>query len=118
MAARTAGRAGISPEKMAEWFRRHFQAEAARDLSAVIEVVLESAAATARVGLQVEGGRLKASLGGDAAPDARFIASAEDWADVLSGRANAEMLVMEGRIRIEGDESLAMKVRALFRRTG
>ncbi len=108
----------ITPEAMAEWLRAHFRPESARGLATVVEVVLEREAGDARLGLQVEDGRLKISLGGDAAPRARFLASAPDWADVLAGRANAEMLVMEGRIRVEGDGGLAMKVRGLFRRTG
>ena len=112
------GRAGITAEALAEWFRCHFQPERARGLVAGVEVVIDGGPGDGRVGLQVEDGQLRTSLSGDVAPHARFIASAEDWASVLCGYANAEMLVMEGRIRIEGDEGLAMKMRALFRRTG
>lgn len=104
-------------EAMAGWLREHFRPEAAVGLAAVIEIEL-SGPGGGRLCLQLEDGRLKTSLGGDAAPDARLVASVHDWRDVLAGRANAEMLAVEDRIRIEGDAGLAMKLRALFRRAG
>ncbi len=109
--------AGLGVEATAAWLREHFRPEAAAGLAAVIEIELTGPAG-GRLCIQVEDGRLKVSMGGDAAPDARLVASAEDWRDVLDGRANAEMLVVEDRIRIEGEQGLAMKLRSLFRRTG
>jgi sterol carrier protein 2 len=103
------------PDAVAEWLRRHFQTDAARGVSAVIELDLTGPAG-GTVCLQIENGRIKTSLGGDAAPNVRFVVDARDWSDVMAGRANAELLAMEGRIRIEGDLGLAMKMRALFRR--
>jgi len=108
---------GNGAEAMAAWLHEHFRPEAARGLAALIEIELTGPAGE-RLCIQVEDGRLKTSLGGDAAPDARLVASAQDWRDVLDGRANAEMLVVEDRIRIEGNAGLAMKLRSLFRRAG
>lgn len=109
-------RAPASPEAAAEWFRKHFQPGAARGLAAVIEVEL-TGADPGTVCLQIEDGRIKASLGRDVAPRVRFTLAADDWRDLVQGHANAEMLAMEGRIRIEGDMGLAMKMRSLFRRS-
>jgi putative sterol carrier protein len=109
--------AGSGAEAMVAWLHEHFQPAAARGLAAVIEIQLTGPAG-GRLCIQVEDGRLKTSLGGDAAPDARLVASAQDWSDVLDGRANAEMLVVEDRIRVEGNQGLAMKLRSLFRRAG
>lgn len=103
------------PDAVAEWLRRHFRTDAARGVSAVIELDLTGPAG-GTVCLQIENGRIKTSLGGDAAPNVRFVVDARDWSDVMAGRANAELLAMEGRIRIEGDLGLAMKMRAFFRR--
>jgi putative sterol carrier protein len=105
-----------SPEATAEWFRKHFRPEAARGLAAVIEVQLTGPGGGS-ICLQIEDGRITASLGGDRAPDARLAVAADDWRDVLLGRANGELLAMEGRIRIDGDLGLAMKMRSLFRRS-
>lgn len=104
-----------SPEALAAWFRAHFRPGAARGLAAVIELEATGPGG-GRVCLQIEGGELKTSLGGDVSPDVRLVGPLADWGDALSGRANVEMLVMEERIRIEGDLGLAMKLRALFGR--
>jgi len=99
----------------ADWLRRHFRPEAARGLRAVIALELTGPGGGSLC-LQVDDGALKLSPGGDVAPAARVIVSAADWRDVLEGRANAEMLVVGGRIRLEGDLGLALKLRSLFRR--
>jgi putative sterol carrier protein len=103
-------------EWTADWLREHFRADAARGVAAVFELVLSGPDA-GTVCVQVEEGRIKTSLGRDAAPDVRYTLSSDDWRDFLAGRANAEMLAMTGRVRIEGDHALALKLRALFRRT-
>jgi putative sterol carrier protein len=107
--------APTSPEATAEWFRSHFRSDAARGLAAVIELDLQGAGGGS-VCLQIEDGRLKTSLGRDAAPDLRVSLSTQDWREVAAGRANAELLAMEGRILMQGDLGLAMKLRSLFRR--
>jgi putative sterol carrier protein len=109
--------AGDGAEAMVGWLHERFRPEAAAGMAAVIEIELTGPAG-GRLSIQVEDGRLKTSLGGDAAPDVRLVASTQDWSDVLDGRANAEMLVVEDRIRIEGNQGLAMKLRSLFRRAG
>jgi len=112
MSARAPG----SPEGAAEWFRKHFQPGAARGLAAVIELEL-TGPDPGTLCLQIEDGRLKTSLGRDVAPGVRFTVTADDWRDLVEGRANAELLAMEGRLRIEGDLGLALKMRSLFRRS-
>jgi putative sterol carrier protein len=103
------------PQAVADWLRRHFRPDAARGLAAVIELQLTGPGGGA-VCLQVEDGQLKTSLGRDAAPTLRVVVSAADWDEIAAGSANAELLAVEGRLRLEGDLGLALKLRALFRR--
>ena len=105
-----------SPQAVADWLQRHFRPEAARGLAAVIELQLTGPGGGA-VCLQVEDGRLKTSLGRDAAPALRLVVSADDWSAIMAGRANAELLAVEGKLQIQGDFGLAMKLRSLFRRS-
>ena len=64
----------------------------------------------------VDEGRLHAASGRIARPDVTFRLSAHDFFDVLAGRENADLLFMERRIEIDGDLSLALKMRKLFSR--
>ena len=48
--------------------------------------------------------------------DVVYRLSAEDFFGVLRGDSNPDLLFMEERIQIEGDLSLALKLRKLFSR--
>jgi len=51
----------------------------------------------------------------DAYTNARFRLRASDFFAVLAGRENADLLSTAGRIEVEGDLSIALKMRKLFR---
>jgi|GEM_PF-1970853 len=97
-----------------EWMRKHFDAEAAVGWEAVFEVALQGEGAGCHL-LRVSGGMAQLERGSDTAADVRFLLSAADWLGVLAGRENADLLYMAGRLEVEGDLSLAMKLRTLFR---
>ncbi len=106
-----------SIEATAEWFRKRFQPEAALGVRAVFALEITGPGG-GTLWTRVDDGRLELSLDaapGGAAPDVRLRLSADDWYDVAAGRENAELLAMVGRIEIDGDVSLAMKLRSLFR---
>ena len=46
----------------------------------------------------------------------RFRLSAADWFGILAGRENAELLFMAGRIQVDGDRALAVKMGSYFAR--
>lgn len=97
-----------------EWLRKHFDPESSRDLCVVFQYRLsgpEGGSFYARV----DDGRLDLAEGASASPDVCFRLAADDFFDVLAGRGNADMLFMAGRIEVEGDLSLALKMRRLFR---
>lgn len=98
-----------------DWLRKHFDAEAARGASVSYQYELagpDGGAFHARV----HEGRLEAAAGRVANPDVTLRLSAHDFFDVLAGRENADMLFMARRIEIDGDLSLALKMRKLFAR--
>lgn len=67
------------------------------------------------VWLDVRDGRLESGTGRVVRPDVTFHLACEDLESVLSGNANPDLLFMEERIRVEGELSLALKLRKLFR---
>ena len=54
---------------------------------------------------------------GSADPDANCTVSvknAEDWVGIATGKINPTMAFMQGKIKVKGDMSLAMKLQALL----
>lgn len=39
---------------------------------------------------------------------------AQDWVDVTTGKQNAQMLFMSGKLKLKGDMGLAMKLGSMF----
>lgn len=106
--------APASIDEVVEWLRKHFDPEAAGDLRVAFQYVL-SGPAGGTFHARVDEGRLDVARGAYPHPDVVFRLPAAIFFDVLAGRANADMLFMAGRIAIEGDLSLALKMRKLFR---
>jgi hypothetical protein len=95
------------------WLKRGFRAESARGVRICYQIVLEGeAGGTLR--LDVEDGHLDASKSSAARPDVVFRMQASDFYGVLVGRENPDLLFMDERLCVEGDLSLALKLRKLF----
>ncbi len=97
-----------------EWLRKHFDAEAARGVSAVYRIEL-SGPDGGSFGVAIRDGVLHLTRGEGPEPGVVLRLAAPDYFAVLAGRENADLLYMAGRLEIEGDLSLAMKLRTLFR---
>ena len=102
-------------EEAAEWLRKHFRPEAARELSAVFQVELTGDAGGA-LQVQVDRGAAQVVVGVPVPAHLRIRLEAGDFYAILAGRENAELLLMADRIAFEGETSLAAKFRTLFRR--
>jgi putative sterol carrier protein len=100
-------------EGAADWLRSHFRADAARDLSAVVQIEL-SGAAGGSLWLRIAGGRLRVDSEPAERADLALRLSARDYFALLAGAENAELLFMDGRMEIDGELALAMKLRSLF----
>ena len=101
-------------DEAVEWLRKHFRAEEARGLDAVYEIELTGAGG-GRLGLSIRGERARIESGPAAAADVRLRLPARDYFGILEGTENADLLYMAGRLEIDGDLSLAVKLRTLFR---
>ena len=59
-------------------------------------------------------GDVQVMRGNANAPDITITVSDSDWLDIVSGRMNGQMAFMTGRLKIEGDVTLALKLQSLF----
>ncbi len=63
----------------------------------------------------VGGGSCTVSQGaGNPSPNITITMSASDYVDMVSGKLNAQMAFMGGKLKIKGDMSLALKMQQLF----
>jgi len=98
-----------------EWMRKHFDPDAALGVSAVYQFELTGAGGGELV-LRVDDGVARIQAGRDPSAAVRLRLDAGDCLAILAGRENADLLYLAGRLEIEGDLSLAMKLRSLLRR--
>jgi putative sterol carrier protein len=47
-------------------------------------------------------------------PNLTLSMAAQDWLDMLSGKASGQMLFMSGKLKVKGDMGLAMKLPSIF----
>jgi putative sterol carrier protein len=91
-----------------------FRADAAAGERVAYQIVLTGPRPGA-IWLDVRDGRLAAGEGRMPAADVTFELGHEDLIAVLGGTSNPDLLFMEERIRVDGELSLALKLRKLFR---
>ncbi|GLF93009.1 SCP2 sterol-binding domain-containing protein [Streptomyces yaizuensis] len=63
---------------------------------------------------EIVDGRGRLIPGGVAEPDTTFTTSSETWMAIAEGRQDAMRAFMTGKLKVEGDMMLAMKVPKLF----
>ena len=49
-----------------------------------------------------------------AAPDLTVTMASSDWLDMTAGKLNGQMAFMSGKLKLQGDMGLAMKLASLF----
>jgi putative sterol carrier protein len=47
-------------------------------------------------------------------PDVTLTATAQDWLDIAAGKLNGQAAFLTGRLRIQGDMGLAMKLQSIL----
>jgi len=94
--------------------RRAFQPERAAGVLVCYLIELAGPAG-GKLWVRVDGEHLL--VGADAAqqPDVVVRLDAQDFFGILGGRENPDLLFMADRLVVEGDLSLALKLRSLFR---
>ena len=106
--------APTSLDEAADWLRKRFDPESAAGLQLRYAFEL-SGPGGGRLGVRVEDGRLEVGPAPPPEPDVRLRLAAADFFGVLAGRENADLLFMSGRLEVEGDHVLALKLRQIFR---
>jgi len=95
------------------WLQKRFDADAARDLHAVVRFDLSGEGGGSLV-IRIEPGRADVARGRVGDPDTRIRAAARDFFAILDGTENVDVLHLKGRLEVEGDLGVAMKLRTLF----
>lgn len=65
--------------------------------------------------LDINDGTIESNAGKHENPKMTLIADADDWVKVSKGELNAMQAFMSGKIKIQGDMGLAMKMQSMFR---
>jgi len=63
---------------------------------------------------KIENGALTTGEGEAENPSITLTVSAADWLDIVAGKLDGQMAFMTGKLKIQGDMSLAMKLKSLF----
>jgi putative sterol carrier protein len=64
--------------------------------------------------LKLNGGQIESGQGALDSPNMTLKASADDWAAVVNGELNAMQAFMSGKLKIQGNMGLAMKLQSLL----
>ncbi|HMK66060.1 MAG TPA: SCP2 sterol-binding domain-containing protein, partial [Thermodesulfobacteriota bacterium] len=90
-----------------------FKAEAACDLSAMIQFRFSGEAAGSCY-FKIENGQIIPVLGEAEKPDLTIESPFELWMDILTGKADGQKSFMEGKYNVKGDLNLLLKFGQLF----
>ena len=104
-----------SVEAAAEWLRKHFEPESARGVRVIYQFDL-SGPGGGPLRVTLDDGSIDVGRNRAESPHVVVRTAGSDFCDVLAGTENAELLYMAGRITIEGDLSLALRMRTFFQR--
>ena len=105
-----------SIDEARDWLLKRFRADLAGDVSALYRLELDGRGGGCLC-LRVVDGVLQVAPAEEPA-DVVMRLAAEDFFRILDARANPDLLLLEDRLVIEGDLSLALKLRTLFRAAG
>jgi hypothetical protein len=96
-----------------QWLRSSFHPERSRGLDVAYGFELTGSAGGG-LWARVTNGELATGVGSVESPDVVFRLPASDFFGVLAGTVNPDLLFMEQKLAVEGDLSLALKLRSLF----
>lgn len=63
----------------------------------------------------ISNGQVMVKAGASPNPSITFSASTSDWLALLQGQLNGQMAFLTGKLKIQGDMTLALKLQSLFR---
>ena len=104
-------------EQLIRNHEKAFKPEAAEGVDAVIQYKLTGDEGGDWI-ITIKDGKCAVAEGEAEAPTMTLSADAQDFSDVLLGKANGMKYFMEGRIKLAGDLNLAMKLTDFFKMGG
>ena len=90
-----------------------FNKEAAKGLDAVYQFDL-SGDGGGKWYVTIKNETCDVKEGSHASPNITISMASQDYLDMVSGKANGQMLFMSGKLRIAGDLGLALRMQSLF----
>jgi len=90
-----------------------FNKEAAKGLDAVYQFDL-SGDGGGKWYVTIKNETCDVKEGAHASPNITISMASQDYLDMVSGKANGQMLFMSGKLRIAGDLGLALRMQSLF----
>jgi putative sterol carrier protein len=100
------------PEALS-WLEERFLPESAAGVTAIYQMSL-SGPSEGVISAHIRDGKLSVTAQQSDEADVVFHLAARDFFEILAGEANPDLLLLEERLRIEGDLSLASKLRRYF----
>jgi len=91
-----------------------FQADAAGDLEAAIQFCL-TGDKSGDFYADIKGGTCTVAEGKHASPTTTFTLEGQDWLDLTQGKADGMSLFMQGKLSVDGDMGIAMRLQSLFK---
>ena len=91
-----------------------YQADAAGDIDAVLQFCL-SGEKDGDYHAIMKGPSCSVVEGKHASPTTTFNLAGADWIDLTQGKADGMSLFMQGKLSVEGDMGLAMRMNSLFK---
>lgn len=99
--------------EISEMMVQHFDATKAQGLSAVIQFDL-SGDGGGQFYLDINDGQITSHEGLAENPKMTLKSTAEDYYNVATGKLNPMQAFMSGKIKIQGDMGIAMKMQSIF----
>ena len=109
--------ADISVAQLVRNHERAFKPEAAEGVEAVIQYRLSGEEGGDWI-VNIHEGKCTVAEGLAENPKMTLSAEAQDFKDVLLGKANGMQYFMQGRLKLAGDLNLAMKLTSFFKMSG
>lgn len=107
----------ITIDELVANHRKAFRPEAAEGLDAVIQYCLTGDEGGNYI-VTIKEGACNTQAGLAENPSMTLTADAQDFKDVLLGRANGMQYFMLGKLKLAGDLNLAMKLTSMFKMSG
>lgn len=102
-----------SAQEIFDGMPANFKKDAAAGMTAVYQFKL-SGDGGGEWNLDIKDGELTVNTGAHDSPSITISMTASDYSDMIEGKLNGQMAFMTGKLKIEGDMSLAMKMQSLF----